>query len=298
MKQKSKIYLSLDDLNKLYGISPSVLKAIKSKRKKRKLKKSKLNNKNMDNIKSDSSHMVLSSNLLANETQRLNATNIQNHIDNINRNNKLLTENNKPKDDNNKPKDKNFDQINNIIEGINSGKINVSTNNNSIKLTNKDLNKKPGRPKNSDKVEFLGEIQSNIKVSNPLTNVKTNLMKNKSKNVVAVDFDDTYGNVSSGTGSDNFFVNDNFDVDISDIPKVEEIIDTETVDELNSGIETVNTQIDEPNSDKEIIKQPEKIIHDYTSKQLKKIAKDEKVNTAKFKTKNDYFDYLKENNFI
>ena len=141
----------MDDLNKLYGISPSVLKAIKAKRKKRKLKKSKLNNKNMDNIKSNSNHMVISSNLLANETQRLNASNIQNHIDNINRNNKLLTENNKPKDDNNKPKDKNFDQINNIIEGISSGKINVSTNNNSInKLTNKDLNKKPGRPKHSD----------------------------------------------------------------------------------------------------------------------------------------------------
>ena len=46
----------------------------------------------------------------------------------------------------------------NIIEGISSGKINVSTNNNSIKLTNKDLNRKPGRPKNSDEVEFLEEI--------------------------------------------------------------------------------------------------------------------------------------------
>ena len=80
----------------------------------------------MDNIKSNSNHMVISSNLLANETQRVNASNIQNHIDNINRNNKLLTENNKPKDDSNKPKDKNFDQINNIIEGINSSKINVS----------------------------------------------------------------------------------------------------------------------------------------------------------------------------
>lgn len=60
MKQKSKIYLSLDDLNKLYGISPSVLKAIKSKRKKRRAKKSnKLNNRNMDSIQSGSNHMVI-----------------------------------------------------------------------------------------------------------------------------------------------------------------------------------------------------------------------------------------------
>jgi hypothetical protein len=281
MKQNNKIYLSLDDLNKLYGISPSVLKAIKSKRKKRKLKRNKLNNKNMDNNKSDSKHMVISSNLLANETQRLNATNIQNHIDNINKNNKLLTENNKPKDDNNKPKDKNFEQINNIIDGINSGKINVSTNNNSIKLTNKDLNKKPGRPKNSDKVEFLGEIQSNIKVSNPLTNVKTNLMKNKTNNVIAVDFDDTYGNISYGTSSDNFFISDNFDEDISDIPKVEEIIDPETVDEPKLGLEKIENN--------------EQSIEDYNMKELKQFAQAYGIK-KKFKTKQDLFDCLKENN--
>jgi hypothetical protein len=53
--KKNKIYLSLDDLNKLYGISPSVLKAIKKKQKKRKnkkLKKNKIDNKNMNNHKS------------------------------------------------------------------------------------------------------------------------------------------------------------------------------------------------------------------------------------------------------
>ena len=124
--KKSKIYLSLDDLNKLYGISPDVLKAIKKNRKKRKLKKRNINNKNMDNIKSNSDHMVISSNLLATETQRLNASNIQNHIDNINKNNKLLE--NKPtenKPTENKPADKNYDQINKIIDGINSGKINI-----------------------------------------------------------------------------------------------------------------------------------------------------------------------------
>ena len=285
MKQKNKIYLSLDDLNKLYGISPSVLKAIKSKRKKRKLKKSKLNNKNMNNIKSNSNHMVISSNLLATETQRLNASNIQNHIDNINKNNQLLLENNKPKDF--KPKDDNFDQINNIINGVKSGKINVSTNNNSIKLTNKDLNKKPGRPKNSDKVEFLEEIPSYIKVSNPLTNVKTYLMNpNQSKNIVAFDFDDTYGNISSGTGSDNFFVSDNTD----DIPTEEEKI----------GIETVNTQIDEPNAGIKTVEQPditESTIDDYKKKELVEIAQAYSVKN-KFKNKQDFFNYLKENNFI
>ena len=123
-------------------------------------------------------------------------------------------------------------------------------------------------------------------------------MKKKSNNVVAVNFDDTYGNISSGTGSDNFFMGDGTDLDISNTPTVEEIIDTETVDEPNLGLKTVEQPINEPNSGKEIVKQPEKTVYDYTSKQLKKIARDANVNTTKFKYKSDYFDYLKENNFI
>ena len=93
---KNKIYLSLDDLYKLYGITPAILDRIIKKKKKRKTnKKKKINNKNMENNKSSSNHMNISSNLLATETQRLNATNIQKHIDDINKNNKLLLENNK-----------------------------------------------------------------------------------------------------------------------------------------------------------------------------------------------------------
>jgi hypothetical protein len=49
----------------------------------------------MENNKSSSNHMNISSDLLATETQQLNATNIQKHIDDINQNNKLLLENNK-----------------------------------------------------------------------------------------------------------------------------------------------------------------------------------------------------------
>ena len=54
----SKIYLSLDDLHKLYGISPAVISAIKKKRNKRRNKKNKINNNNMNNKKSSSDHMV------------------------------------------------------------------------------------------------------------------------------------------------------------------------------------------------------------------------------------------------
>jgi ABC-type lipoprotein release transport system permease subunit len=38
-KDKNTVYLSLDDLHKLYGISPEVIKQIKKKRKKRRKRK-------------------------------------------------------------------------------------------------------------------------------------------------------------------------------------------------------------------------------------------------------------------
>jgi len=68
-------------------------------------------------------------------------------------------------------------------------------------------------------------------------------MKKKSNSVVVVDFAEKYGNISSGTGSDNFFMGDGTDLDISNIPKVEEIIDTETVNKPKLGIETVEQPI-------------------------------------------------------
>ena len=146
MKQ-NKIYLSLDDLNKLYGITPSVLNAIKKKQKQRKnkrLRKKKINNKNMNNHKSSSDHMVISSNLLSTETQKLNVANIQKHIDDINKNNKLLVENNIPEHDDN------YDQYKDFYEGVKAGKYYVKQLPNGIQIKNKGLNKKPGpKPKSN-----------------------------------------------------------------------------------------------------------------------------------------------------
>ena len=88
---KSKIYLSLEDLHKLYGLSNSVIKAIKAKRKKR--RKKKINNLTMGNKPSDSQHMVGSSNALSVATQQLNQANITKHIEDINRNNLKIEQN-------------------------------------------------------------------------------------------------------------------------------------------------------------------------------------------------------------
>jgi hypothetical protein len=155
--KKNKIYLSLDDLNKLYGISPSILKAIKKKQKKRKnkkLKKNKIDNKNMNNHKSSSDHMVISSNL-STETQRLNVANVQKHIDDINKNNRLLVENNIPKDNN-------YNQLNEIMEGVKTGKFQLNQLKNGLQLKNKALNKKPGPKKKSKQVEVLSDEDSDV----------------------------------------------------------------------------------------------------------------------------------------
>ena len=73
MGEKKKIYLSLDDLNKLYGISPALVNIIKNKSKRRRKRRArKINNGTMGNKPSPSDHMVGSSSALSVATQHLN----------------------------------------------------------------------------------------------------------------------------------------------------------------------------------------------------------------------------------
>ena len=69
---KNKVYLSLDDLNKLYGISPDVIKQIKKKRRKRRLKKQLKDS--FGGPKSSSEHMVGSSQSYSNEFKKKGET--------------------------------------------------------------------------------------------------------------------------------------------------------------------------------------------------------------------------------
>ena len=85
-----KVYLSLDTLHKLYGISPAVITAIKKKRRKRRNKKDKINNGNMGSTKSSSSHMQGSSHSLV--LDALNKDKIDKHIKTIDDENKAIVE--------------------------------------------------------------------------------------------------------------------------------------------------------------------------------------------------------------
>ena len=89
-----KVYLSLDTLHKLYGISPAVISAIKKKRRKRN-KKDKINNGNMGSTKSSSTHMQGSSHSLV--VEALNKDKMDKHIKAINDENKAIEEKEKEK---------------------------------------------------------------------------------------------------------------------------------------------------------------------------------------------------------
>ena len=85
-----KVYLSLDDLHKLYGLSPAVISAIKKKRKRRRNKKNKINNGTMGNKPSDSSHMTGYSSELSIAVKQLQQAKINKHIMDINKNNESI----------------------------------------------------------------------------------------------------------------------------------------------------------------------------------------------------------------
>ena len=234
--------------------------------------------------------MNISSNLLATETQRLNATNIQKHIDDINKKNKLLTENN-----NEETKENNNDsEIKSIIDGIKSGKFQVKQLSNGIQIKNPALNKKSGPKPKSERVEFLGEKQTKTKVSNPLTNVKTSLMGNKT-NVIAVNFDDTYGNIPYGLSSDNF-MNTSNEEEIENNNNEDMPLENSKVEEIdNSQIESVvNIPLEEQKAG---IIETVKTYKDYNKSELKALLKANNIK-APLKSKQSYYDTLQENNII
>jgi len=149
-----KVYLSLDDLHKLYGLSPAVISAIKKKRKRRRNKKNKkINNGTMGNKPSDSSHMEGYSSALAVAAQQLQQTNINKHILAINdKNEHVRIEQEKTNLHANDPR---IQLLNNTVAGVQSGKITTKLDHKSIKLTDKTKYKKRGPKPKSNQVEEL-----------------------------------------------------------------------------------------------------------------------------------------------
>ena len=115
-----KIYLSLDDLHKLYGISPAVLSAIKIKRRKR--KNNKIKNGAMGSTKSSSENMIGTSSAISEATNRLNNANIDKHIAEINKKNREI-ENKEPKPIKETPQNRDMEMLQQLINSVKSGDL-------------------------------------------------------------------------------------------------------------------------------------------------------------------------------
>ena len=257
MGEKKKIYLSLDDLNKLYGISPAILNIIKNKSKRRRKKRTrKIDNGTMGNKPSPSDHMVGSSSALAVATQQLNQSNINKRIEDINRNNLMIENKNKNnlmiEDKKDNPSQEDI-QLKNIQKIYNKLK-------NKETLTDDELNKyeeihsvmfptqtnKAKRKSNITRRKTF--IVPEPMMTNPLASTQSNVMgRTESYTNIRISDDDSAGTNTVGTSSDNF-INQN----------VEEFLPTETntepvVEDPNSFFmdEEVNMDlpIDESNLD-------------------------------------------------
>ena len=252
-----KIYLSLDDLNKLYGISPAIINAIKKKRRKRRIKKLKINNGTMGDKPSPSGQMVGSSSALAVATQQLNQSSINKRIEDINRNN-LLLENKK---DNLMIEDKKQDKKEDIpivIQNIYNKLINkeVLSPDELVEFEKIQNMMFPQQQPKAKKKYIRGRKsypfndESEI-TTNPLASTTSNVMgRTENYNNIKISDNDNTTN-ATGTSSDNFISNAveeylpplDQPVDIPiDESIVEENIDEENIDEENK----VDTTIDQP----------------------------------------------------
>lgn len=298
MKEKNKIYLSLDDLNKIYGISKNVIDAIKKKRKKRRNKKvKKINNGTMGNKPSPSDHMVGSSSALAIATQQLNKAAIDKRIADINSNN-LMLENQKKEplpielQIYNKLKNKELLSQDELIQYQN--------------IQNTLLPPQPQIKKKKDITRRKTfEIKSNP-LSNPLSNVTSNIMgRNVSFNNIKISDDDNTTN-AVGTSSDDF-IDANVDEFLPDIK--EESPDLQIDDPNDYFIddppeESPDLQIDDPNNnfiDPDDLPELDTIgettneyksQNEFTIKELAKLAKNQSVPLRKNIPKKELYEYL------
>ena len=308
------IYLSLDDLHKLYGISSAVINAIKAKRKKRRIKKLKINNGTIGSKASSSDHMGGSSSL-AISTAQLNKANIDKRIEDINKNNLLIEDYNKKKNENNN----NFMIENKKTEDI---PIEIQIYN---KLKNKELltptelieyeNMKNMmfQPENKPKKKYIRGRKTfsdnpEIIITNPLASInQSNIMgRMDSTNTITLDETDNIGGNSNSTSSDNFINNNTEEFLIPELIDIPIDVPIETVDVPIESVDVppVDVPVDVPSVDVQAVEetkidtsndQPESIykpISSFTVPILKEMAKTNNVPTFRNITKPELYDLL------
>lgn len=285
---KSKVYLSLDDLHKLYGISPEVIKQIKKKRKKR--RKRKQLKQLASEIKSTNEQMKGYSMSRNNALEELK---IESHLKSIEKQNKKLEEPLLIDDEFAlTPQEMVFAQQ--MKEGIKKGEIKYNPTKTGISLLKPNL-RKP-RMKAAKEV-FINEDISPI---NPLAGQKSSSMLRKDpKEVNIFEYQDDNYDEPLTQGSD-FFIGT---PDDTIYPITEQNTNNESIllgdddEALNPDNEAVNQDgenyVQEEDAEDEVVAAAEiynpKSINEYTIEELKTIVKKFKVKqTSKFNKQQIY----------
>jgi len=330
-----KVYLSLDTLHKLYGLSPAVITEIKKKRRKRRNKKDKINNGNMGSTKSSSSHMQGSSHSLVMEA--LNKDKMDKHIKEINDENKAIVEKERlrlaPVINTSSPpiliSGMSVDP-NKLNMDIKNGHVTATHTGNSLIFKDSRLNARPGPKVGSKRYDMdkpymspLGkkssyvnktdntginshskgstEFQKESKYNSTLTNTTgNNLTRNEA--LPAYTFMDGTGNIHEGNSSASFTSENPTEEFATSAPpdtSAQDAIDAQTLqDEQDAqALQDAQEQAIQDAQD-EIDKEKEKFDL-YVIKDLDNIAKTANVKYTKgLKTKREKYNFLKDLNLI
>ena len=269
-----KVYLSLDDLNKLFGLSNTVINAIKKKRKKRRNKKlKKINNGSMGNKPSPSDHMVGSSNALSIATQQLNNAMVNKRIEDINRNN-LMIENKKV-------------DIPLEVQIYNKLKNKEMLTPNELQayeeIQNVMLPKPPTKPKRTYIRRKTFPVPEIIKPNALSSLSQSNVMgREESFNNIQISPDDSVGSNVGGTSSDQFINNNTEEFMMA--PAVDQSLTVDTPPEIPEIPEIVDE-----NNEQSVEYMS---IDDFNLKELKKIAKENNMTGIKKMDKEKLYNML------
>jgi len=294
---KNKIYLSIDDLHKLYGISPAVIQQIKKKRRKRKIKKQLKNS--FGGVKSNSDFMQGSASVI-------DKLFVEKHLKTINEENRRLEA--QPIPEIEQKHQKHMEFFNKTMGGLETGDIKLKINKTGFNISNPKLVKK--RLVKSKQVEEVfededeDEYQPPLQPINQLAGVSTRSMNRLNPEKVFDDLDDAFDVGGNNNGSDMFIAANN-----DDIPPNTEVIDEnqkaidekQVLDDEKQAIIDENRRIEEQDAideENRKVEEPEQVYIPKSIKAyknvdaLKEIAANNNVSFVKSVSKAALYDKL------
>ena len=281
---KSKVYLSLDDLHKLYGISPEVIKQIKKKRRKRKKRKQLKDNKLASENKSTNEQMKGYSMSKSNALEEMK---IESHLKSIDNQNKRFEQEVKP--DILEPDEISF--LQQMKNEIKTGDIKINKTKTGLSFLKPSL--KQPRYKKSSQVEEIFEetfMKSTQKINSLANQGSSSMTREDPNNIYVFKFQDDNFDAPTTKGSDYFLgspddtiypiIENESSVLLGDKPVAQDVIDEPFVeDDEKQNVE--EEYVEEEDLVDPIVYTPKKV-NEYSLNKLKQIAKENKIKFKNF----------------